>query len=97
MRLLLCATRAAGGDEKGARLELAHVSRADRSDPTRALAMATCQAALRQNEDALASLAVAVYRLAPSSRFLPAQTRELQIANDWDPFRADPRFERIFR
>jgi hypothetical protein len=97
IRLLLCATRAAAGDRMGARLELAHVTRWDRSDPARALALATCQAALGHNDDALASLAVAIDRLGPSPRFLPEQTRELQSSNDWDPLRGDPRFGRLFR
>ncbi len=97
IRLLLCATRAVGGDRTGARLEQAHVSQSDRFDPTRALALAACQAALGYNDQALASLAVVVSRLGPSPRFLPGQSRELQSANDWDPFRDDPRFERLFR
>lgn len=97
VRLLLCATRAVAGDRVGARLELAHVAEADRSDPTWALVMAACQAALGYEEPALAALAVAVYRLGPSSRFLPDQTRELQTANDWDVLRLDARFDRIFR
>jgi hypothetical protein len=97
IRLLLCATRAVAGDRPGARLELAHVPLADRTDPARALALAVCQAALGYRDDALASLAVAVYRLGPSPRFLPGQTRELESSNDWDPLRADPRFERLFR
>lgn len=98
VRLLLCATRAVLGDRAGARLELAHVRHATRtSAPLHALALATCQVALGDHDDALGSLAVGVYRLGPSSRFLPGQTRELQIADDWDPLRRDPRFERIFR
>lgn len=97
VRLLLCAARAAGGDRAGARLELAHVAERDRSDPARALALAACQGALRQDDQALASLAVAVYRLGPSSRFLPGQTRELQSSNDWDVLRADARFDLLFR
>ncbi|MEO8214709.1 MAG: hypothetical protein ABI560_16020 [Myxococcales bacterium] len=97
VRLLLCATRAIAGDRLGARLELAHVAEADRSDPMRALVMATCQAALGYREPALGSLAVAVHRLGPSSRFLPDQTRELQTANDWDVLRLAPLFDRIFR
>ncbi|MBC8133186.1 MAG: hypothetical protein H7X95_09415 [Deltaproteobacteria bacterium] len=97
IRMLLCATRAVAGDHAGARLELAHVSSSDRSDPARALALAVCQTALQDHENALGSLAVGVYRLGPTSRFLPGQTREVQSANDWDVLRLDPRFERIFR
>jgi hypothetical protein len=96
VRLLLCATRAVAGDRIAARLELAHVSRANRTDPARALALAACQAALRYDDDALASLAVAVYRLGPS-RLLPQQTLELAGSNDWDTLRADPRFDRLFQ
>lgn len=96
-RLLLCATRAAAGDRLGARRELDHVSPRDLNHPGHALAAATCQAALGDTDDALASLAVGVYRLGPASRFLPEQTRELQGENDWDVIRDDPRFERLFR
>lgn len=96
-RLLLCATRAAAGDRLGARRELGSLSPRDRDHPGHALAAATCQAALGDTEDALASLAVGVYRLGPASRFLPDQTRELQGENDWDVIRDDPRFERLFR
>jgi hypothetical protein len=97
VRLLLCAMRAVAGDRNAARLQLAQVSAADRSDPARALALGACQAALGYRDDALASLAVATNRLGPSSRFLPGPSREIQSANDWDPLRRDPRFLRIFR
>jgi hypothetical protein len=97
VRLLLCATRAAAGDRSGARLELAHVPRASREDPAHAVALAACQAALGYDDEALGSLAVAVLRLGPSTRLLPAQTRDLRQANDWDVLRGDPRFERLFR
>jgi hypothetical protein len=97
VRLLLCATLAVSGDRAGARLQLAALGAVERSDPARALTLAACQAALGYRDDALASLAVAVNRLGPSSKFLPGPSREIQSYNDWDPLRRDPRFLRLFR
>lgn len=96
-RMLMCATLAAAGDREAARAELARVRPDDRIDPARALPLAACQAALGWRDDALGSLAVAVARLGPSSRFLPGPSREIQSANDWDTLRTDPRFARLFR
>ena len=96
-RMLACATLAVTGDPAAARAELARVRPEDRSDPARALPLAACQAALGWRDDALGSLAVAVGRLGPSSRFLPGASREIQTANDWDTLRSDPRFARLFR
>ena len=97
VRLLLCATLGVSGARAAARQHLAGVSAAERSDPARALMLATCQAALGYRDDALASLSVAVNRLGPSSKFLPGPSREIQSGNDWDPLRRDPRFLRLFR
>jgi len=97
VRMLGCATLAAAGDGPAARAELARVRPEDRTDPVRALSLAACQAALGYRDDALGSLAVALGRLGPSSRFLPGPTREIESANDWDTLRTDPRFIRLFR
>ena len=94
-----CAARAAAGDRTTARLEFAHVSSADRTDPARALGVAVCAAALGHDDDAIASLAVVLDKLGPPSRaaLLPlGQTAELHSDNDWDPLRGNPRFERLF-
>ena len=95
--MLRCATLAAAGDSAAARAELARVRPDDRTDPARALSLAACQAALGYRDDALGSLAVALGRLGPSSRFLPGPSREIESANDWDTLRTDPRFIRLFR
>lgn len=97
VRLLSCATLGASGDRATALQQLGLVAPADRGDPARALSLAACQIALGYRDDALASLAVALNRLGPSSRFLPGPGRELQSANDWDPLRPDPRFARLFQ
>jgi hypothetical protein len=96
IRLLLCATRAAGGDRDAARLELAHVGGADRDDPGNALAMAICRAALGQLPEALALLETYIQRQPPDQRLDPFVLRDVYLANDWDRLRGDPRFERLF-
>jgi hypothetical protein len=96
VRLLLCATRAAGGDRTAARLELAHVSSAERDDPAATLPLATCQAALGNLPAALALLETHVRRQPIEQRLDPFALRELYLANDWDRLRGDRRFESLF-
>lgn len=99
IRLLQCAARATAGDRGAARIVLAHVAHADRTDPARALGMAICAAALGRDDEAMASLAVVLDKLGASSRagLLPlGQTTELYSDNDWDSLRGNPRFERLF-
>lgn len=89
-RLLLGATVVVGGEREEGRIELAHVRQADRDDPQNALALATCLAALGENDAALERLEAAVRRADPG----PA--REVYLRNDWDRLRGDRRFERLF-
>lgn len=96
VRLLLCATRAAGGDRMAARLELAHVSTAERDDPASTLALATCQAALGNLPEALTLLESYVRRQPVEQRLDPFALRDLYLANDWDRLRGDRRFESLF-
>ena len=95
-RLLLCATRAAGGDRMGARLELAHVGTGERQDPGTALPLATCQAALGNLEQALSLLESYVRRQPVEQRLDPFALRDLYLANDWDRLRGNRRFETLF-
>jgi hypothetical protein len=95
-RLLLCATRAAGGDRAAARLELAHVASAEREDPAATLPLAICQAALGDLPAALALLETHVRRQPIEQRLDPFALRELYLANDWDRLRGDRRFESLF-
>ena len=96
VRLLLCATRAAGGDRMAARLELAHVSAAERDDPASTLPLATCQAALGNLPEALTLLESYVRRQPVEQRLDPFALRDLYLANDWDRLRGDRRFESLF-
>jgi hypothetical protein len=96
VRLLLCATRAAGGDRTAARLELAHVSEAERDEPANALPIAICHAALGDLPEALASLESFVLRQPTDQRLDPFALRDLYLANDWDRLRGDRRFESLF-
>ena len=95
-RLLLCATRAAGGDRMAARLELAHVAAAERDDPAATLPLATCQAALGNLPEALTLLESYVHRQPVEQRIDPFALRDLYLANDWDRLRGDRRFESLF-
>jgi len=97
VRLLMCATRAAGGDRPAARLQLAHVTGAERDDPSNALSLAICQAALGDLPAALTRLESFVQRQPIEQRIDPFALRDLYLANDWDRLRGDPRFERLFR
>src|SRR5262249_36296536 len=56
IQLLLCATQAAAGDTRAARLARARVPEAEREHPTNALSMAYCAAALGEDAEALARL-----------------------------------------
>jgi hypothetical protein len=96
VRLLLCATRAAGGDRMAARLDLARVSTAERDDPASTLALATCQAALGNLPEALTLLESYVRRQPVEQRLDPFALRDLYLANDWDRLRGDRRFESLF-
>jgi hypothetical protein len=96
IRLLLCATHAAAGDARAARLARARVREADRELPGNALAMAVCAAALGEDDQALAHLELFVLQ----RQSHPADTytlRDLYVANDWDRLRGTPRFETLFR
>jgi hypothetical protein len=96
VRLMLCATHAAGGDVARARLERAHVTTADRLDLDNALPLAVCAAALGEDDAALAHLEAFALRPAPHQAE-PYVLRELYLANDWDRLRGRPRFEALFR
>jgi hypothetical protein len=96
IHLLLCATHAAAGDGRAARLARARVADADRVHPTNALPMAVCAAAL--GEDALALSHLELYVLGPPAPHVDAFTlRDLYVANDWDHLRGARRFETLFR
>ena len=95
-RLLLCATRAAGGDRVAARLELAHVTTAERADPATTLPLAVCQAALGNLPLALGLLEIFIQRQPIEQRLDPFALRDLYLANDWDRLRGDRRFESLF-
>ncbi|HET6146908.1 MAG TPA: hypothetical protein VFH68_05205 [Polyangia bacterium] len=95
-RLLLCATRAAGGDRPAARLELAHVPSSEREDPASLLPLAVCQAALGNLPTALVLLEAHVRRQPVEQRLDTFALRDLYLANDWDRLRGDLRFESLF-
>jgi hypothetical protein len=95
-RLLLCATRAAGGDRTAARLELAHVSTTEREDSASILPLAICEAALGNLPQALSLLETYVQRQPIEQRLGPFALRDLYLANDWDRLRGDRRFESLF-
>jgi hypothetical protein len=96
IQLLLCATHAAAGDTRAARLARARVSEADREQPGNALPMAVCAAALGEDAQALARLEI--YVLRPPPHHVDAYTlRDLYVANDWDRMRGEQRFETLFR
>jgi TPR repeat protein len=96
IRLQLCATRAAGGDRDGARLERAHITSAERRDLENALPLALCAAALGEDDEALALLEMYMLRPLPHPMD-PYTLRDLYLANDWDRLRGKPRFESLFR
>jgi hypothetical protein len=96
IHLQLCATRAAGGDRTGARLERAHVTSAERRDPENALPLAICAAALGEDDETLALLEIYMLRPLPHPMD-PYTLRDLYLANDWDRLRGKPRFETLFR
>jgi len=94
IQLWLCATEAVGGDARAARLARAAVPEAARADAANAVALAACDAALREDEAALRALESYVLRL-PLPR--PADLlRELSLSNDWDHLRGRRRFESLF-
>jgi hypothetical protein len=96
VRLLQCATHAAAGDARAARLARARVPEADRDQPGNALPMAVCAAALGEDDEALTRLEL--YVLHPPPHRVDAFTlRDLYVANDWDHLRGVPRFESLFR
>jgi hypothetical protein len=96
IHLLLCATHAAAGDARAARLARARVAEADRAHPANALPMAVCAAAL--GEDALALSHLELYVLGPPPPHVDTYTlRDLYVANDWDRLRGGARFEGLFR
>jgi hypothetical protein len=96
IHLLLCATHAAAGDRDRARLERAHVTTAERQDLDLAVPLAVCEAALGEDDAALAHLEAFALRPAPHQAE-PYVLRELYVANDWDRLRGRPRFETLFR
>jgi len=94
VQLWLCATEAVGGDARAARLARAAVPEAARADSANAVALATCAAALHEDQAALRALESFVLRLPPPR---PAELlRELSLANDWDHLRGTRRFESLF-
>jgi hypothetical protein len=96
IHLLLCATHAAAGARDRARLELAHVTTAERRAPENVLPLAVCEAALGEDDAALAHLEL--FALSPVPHYAePYALRELYVANDWDRLRGRPRFESLFR
>jgi hypothetical protein len=96
IQLLLCATHAAAGDMRAARLARARVSQTDREQPANALPMAVCAAALGEDAEALARLEL--YVLHPPPHHVDAYLlRDLYVANDWDRLRGEGRFESLFR
>jgi len=96
IRLLLCATHAAAGDLRAARLTRARVPDAEREQPGNALPMAVCAAALGEDDEALARLEVFLLH-PPPHRLDPYTLRDLYVANDWDRLRGGARFEGLFR
>jgi hypothetical protein len=96
VQLLLCATHAAGGDARAARLARARVSESERGQPGNALYMAVCAAALHEDADALARLEI--YILRPPPHHVDSYAlRDLYVSNDWDRLRGEGRFESLFR
>jgi hypothetical protein len=95
IRLLLCATRAVGGDADAARLERAHVTEPERADPANTVALAVCAAALGETRAALSALELVALHPGPGhlDRF---SLRDLYLSNDWDRLRGDPSFESLF-
>jgi hypothetical protein len=95
IHLLLCSTYAAGGEIEAARLARAHVTEAERADPTNAVALALCAAALGETRAALAELEVLALHPGPgrTDRFA---LRDIYLFNDWDRLRGDPKFESLF-
>ncbi len=94
VQLWLCATEAVGGDGAAARLARADVPEAARADPANAVALAACDAALREDEAALRALEGYVLRL-PMPR--PHDLlHDLSLSNDWDHLRETRRFESLF-
>jgi hypothetical protein len=96
VRLLQCATHAAAGDARAARLARARVPDAERDQPGNALPMAVCAAALGEDDEALTRLELYVLH-PPPHRVDSFTLRDLYVANDWDHLRGVPRFESLFR
>ncbi len=94
VQLWLCATEAVGGNGGAARLARAAVPDAARADPANALALAACDAALREDEAALRALESYVLRLPPPRPNDLLQ--DLSLWNDWDHLRGTRRFESLF-
>ncbi len=94
VQLWRCATEAVGGDAAAARLARAAVPEAARADPSNAVPLAACAAALHEDEPALRTLEGYVLRLPPPR---PADLlRDLSLYNDWDRLRGTRRFESLF-
>jgi len=95
IHLLLCSTYAAGGEIEAARLARAHVTETERADPTNAVPLALCAAALGETRAALAELEVLALHPGPgrTDRFA---LRDIYLYNDWDRLRGDPKFESLF-
>ena len=95
IQLLLCATYAVGGEIEAARLARAHVTEAERADPSNTVRLAECAAALGERRAALAELEILA--LHPGSgRTDRFAMRDLYLSNDWDRLRGDPKFESLF-
>jgi hypothetical protein len=95
IHLLMCSTYAAGGEIEAARLARAHVTEAERADPSNVVRLAECAAALGETRAAIAELEIVALHPGPgrSDRFA---LRDLYLANDWDRLRGDPKFETLF-
>jgi hypothetical protein len=95
IHLLLCSTHAAAGDIEAGRLARAHVTEAERAEPTNAIALAECDVALGETRAAIAELEVLALHPGPgrTDRFA---LRDIYLYNDWDRLRGDPRFESLF-
>ena len=95
IHLLMCSTYAAAGEIEAARLARAHVTEAERADPSNVVRLAECAAALGETRAAIAELEIVALHPGPgrSDRFA---LRDLYLANDWDRLRGDPKFETLF-
>jgi len=95
IHLLMCSTYAAAGEIEAARLARAHVTEAERADPSNVVRLAECAAALGETRAAIAELEIVALHPGPgrTDRFA---LRDLYLANDWDRLRGDPKFESLF-